>query len=355
LLDFLACWLESLPPAPREQILKIYDFRSFFNESCSLAAPGEMVQVAEIADVEPTNMPFHISAQARLQQWQPIPERAWYLRRCCPRILRADALAILHAQADSLASEEKIPPAGILDAQYAMVLRSGWNPDDLAVAIAKSTSVAGHIHADGGSITIGTSGRWLIADPGYQQYMPGEEREFTLGSFAHNAPVLNGHPQESKATQVLSRGQDSNGAFYSKLDLTRSYPAELAASRVIRTVWLARNRLVVVADQLEGARIKTVTYSWHGDPEAAWRIENGWALLYKEPSELWLTSPMFALADRQLTRLPGSRGQLTLKVEGSPHPVIWWVFSLGSPPPKVETEAEGKILRLEGLAFNANL
>jgi hypothetical protein len=352
LLDFLTCWLESLPLASRQKLLKEHDFRSFFQESVALAAPGELVQVAEIADVEPLHMPFHISAQARLEQWQPERARAWYLRRCRLPVLRADTLAILKSQSARLVAEEEVPAAGILDAIYATVLREGWKSDDLAVAVATSNSPAGHIHNDSGSITIGTSGRWLVADPGYQQYMPGEEREFTLGPLAHNAPVLNGYAQEVKASRLISRGSDTNGALYLKLDLAHCYPAELSVNRVIRTVWFTRNRFVVIADQVDGEKIKTVAYSWHGITQAAWRIQEGWAMLYSGSTTLWFTSPSLPLSEQQLIRLPGSRGQLTLKTENGIRPVTWWVFSKGPSHPYVKADPQGNSIDLEGLHFS---
>jgi len=59
---------------------------------------------------------------------------------------------------------------GALDVHYTAVLRSGWEAEDLAVAISCSNSPTDHIQRDNGTLVVGTRGHWLIADPGYQQY-----------------------------------------------------------------------------------------------------------------------------------------------------------------------------------------
>jgi Heparinase II/III-like protein len=351
MLDFLSCWIQSLPAGAKEAILSRYDFGVFLNESYMLGAPGEIALVAEIADVEPRRMPFHISAQARLDEIRPDPVRAWYLSRCRIEIMRADGLAALHAVSESL-PDRAAPPAGILDAQYTRVLRRGWEPNEMAVAVAASNSPAGHIHLDYGSITVGAFGKWLIADPGYQQYMPGEEREFTLGLSAHNAPVLNGQAQHLKSGKVITQEKVGDDTYKLKVDITGCYPPAVGAGLVSRSIWLCGRNLAVVADQIEGPGIESVAYHWHGDPETAWRIENGWALLYTGPSAmLWLGSPSLSISETGLDRLPGSRGQLTLSTQGKAASVIWWVFSLSESRPALEADPDGRSLTVSGRRF----
>ena len=124
------------------------------------------------------------------------------------------------------------------------------------------------------------------------------------------------------------------------------------ATLVSRTIWLCGRNLAVVADQIEGPGIETVAYHWHGDPGAAWRIENGWALLYTEPSAmLWFGSPSLTISEAGLDRLPGSRGQLTLSTQGKAAPVIWWVFSLSESRPAVELDPDGRSLTVSGRRF----
>lgn len=354
LLDFAATWLQSLPAAQQKRLLSRLDFSGFFNQSYRLGAPGDITQVVEIGDVEPAQMPFHIAAQARLQALQPTAARGWYLSRCRPDRLRADALATLRPLIASLFQRAQTPPAGALDAHYVQVLRSGWAASDLAVAMAASNSPAGHLHDDAGSITIGLNGRWLVADPGYQQYMAGEERTFTLGPSAHNAPVINGRPQQHKGSRVRFLETLGKDLFRVGIDVTQCYSPDLAMQSVVRTVWLADNRLVVVADQFSGQKVETIAYHWHGHPEASWWVRDGWALLAAQPDTLWLTSPQARISDKDIDRLPGSRGQLTLTATLKPAPVVWWVFSAGDAPPQLESDPQGRTIRVLGRSFTTD-
>jgi hypothetical protein len=351
LMDFVAGWIQSLPAAERDPVLRRFELASTIDSSYMLGVPGDLAQVAEIADVEPLQMPFHIAAQARLQQLQPTRLRAWYLAQIRPGAVRSDALACLRQLAPRLSLDTTVPGGGLFDARYAMVLRSGWTDADLAVAIATSNSPAGHIHSDFGSITIGLDGRWLIADPGYQQYMPGAEREFTLGPSAHNTPVVNGKSEQLKAGRVVQLSRLAEDTFRIKLDITGCYPPDAGATRVIRTVWLAGDNLVVLADEIQNAN-GTATYSWHGSPQAAWRIRDNWAMLYAEPGTvLWYTSPSCDISEARLERLAGSRGQLTLMASARPGPAIWWVFSRGASPPEIEYPQDGRLVRISGRQF----
>ena len=358
-MDFAADWLCSLPAAERAPLLNHPRLNDGLEESYLLAAPGAAAEVAELSDVEPRRMPFHLSALAKLELLAPEPRRAWHLRRCPVEGLRADALAALHTRAPAQAERpaSQAPAAGALDAHYALVLRSGWEAADLAVAIAASNSPMGHIHCDGGSMVIGTAGRWLITDPGYQQYMQKKEREFTLGPTAHNAPVFNGLAQDRKAVRRLAREDRRDGLLRAKLDLTACYPQILRIDLAVRTVWLWGQRFVVVADEVQGAMVLTQAYHWHGHGEAAWWVQDGWASLCLPGAgnqPLWITSPQAALSGACIDRLPGSRGQLALVAFADVKaPVVWWVFAYGPQPPEVALAEGGRGLTVAGQRLTA--
>ena len=337
ILTFAADWLAVLDEAARKPLLNHPRLRDYFEESCLLAAPGEAVEVPELSDVEPVQMPFHISAQAKLQALQPDPQRAWYLSRCNPERLRADALAALHVLAQKKIQAAP-PPSGALDAHYALVLRSGYEREDLAVAIAASNSPMGHIHNDYGSIVLGTHGRWIISDPGYQQYLETREREFTVGVESHNAPVINGLAQSLKAGKRAALQDEGGGRLRAELDLSGCYAPELKAT-VRRTVWLLGREAAVVLDRVEAGKLETLRYHWHGHPAAAWWVEDGAARLYFEDlpdTQVFVASPNVKLEESQLQRLPGSRGHLTLRAEipaslfqNANSATVWWVFTVG--------------------------
>ena len=347
LLDFVADWLSIVDAETRTGIIEHPRFADYLDESYMLAAPGTAENVAALSDVEPREMPFHLSAQAKLAALQPDPTRSWHLARCRPDWLRVDALAALRPRADSLVG--KAPAAGALNAHYAVVLRSGWQPGDLAVAMACSGSPMNHIQSDNGSILIGTRGHWTITDPGYQQYVKGVEREFTLGPTAHNTPVINGVCQSQKAPHLVSLNRGADRVSQAVVELAACYPAKLRTKSVLRTVWCAGTDLVVVADQIAAADVKTINYHWHGHPDAAWWSTDGWVLVHLPATSLWLTSPQAEVDDARIQRLDGSRGQLTLMAEADTKaPAIWWVFALDAEPPTIKTHPDGK--RIEVLA-----
>jgi hypothetical protein len=326
-LDFVADWLGTLPVSERSVILDNPNLNHYLEQSYLLGAPGNVVQVAQLGDVEPVEMPFHLSAQAKLLRMQQQPVRSWLIAQCPVDALPASGLAALRDSADTRSGMP--PAAGALDAHYAAVLRSGWQAEDLAVAVSCSDSPMGHIQADSGSLVIGTRGRWLVADPGYQQYVRGDEREFTIGPRAHNAPQVNGHVPSRKRPRRTLLEDIGPGVHRVAVDLTSCYPAEASVTQLVRHVWLSGRDLVVVADQFEVAKPTRADYCWHGDSAAAWWFENGWALITLGEARLWLACSQGQLGGECLQRLPGSRGHMSLVFTADAiAPVIWWVWCL---------------------------
>ncbi len=253
ILDFVADWMETIPPERRVAFLDHPRFGGFLEQSYMLAAPGAIEQVAELSDVEPREMPFHISAQAKLARLQQQPLRSWYLRKCRPAWLPASALAALPENLSTL--QAGAPRGGALNAQYACVLRTGWESDDLAVAISSTTSPMAHIQNDNGTLVIGTRGEWLISDPGYQQYMEDAEREFTLGKAAHNYPVIDGHAQVRKRDVKLTLpASQAGGVLRASLEIASCYPQEAGLRSLVRNVWLHGHDTVIVADVFQEQR-----------------------------------------------------------------------------------------------------
>ncbi|MFP4501573.1 MAG: heparinase II/III family protein [Candidatus Hydrogenedentota bacterium] len=320
-LAFVCDWLLTLPETARKPILDHPGLRDYLEEAYMLGCPGHPEMLAELSDVEPKQMPWHHTAQAKLQTFKPDAVRAWHLSRLTVGWQRADALAALHALNEEPAP--KVPETGGLDANYAVVLRTGWAHDDLAVAVSCTNSPMDHLQADNGTIMIGTRGRWFISDPGYQQYMKGDERTFTLGETAHNAPVINGHAQTAKAPKRLALD-----ATETAIDLTACYPGEAGATSVVRTVSLGADKTVRVTDRIEGANIARIAYHWHGHPEAAWWVDEEGALIHLPEGALRFTCRQADLSLAQVMRLPGSRGQLTLVCAIEPRAEITWRFHL---------------------------
>jgi hypothetical protein len=352
ILDFIADWLGILPAGERNEILEHPNLKHYLEECYLLAAPGAIEQVAELSDVEPKEMPYHYSAQAKLARFQADPVRAWYLRGWPRDWIRADALGALHPLVEKLRGTP--PQPGALNAHYAAVLRTGWAPEDLAVAVSCTNSPMGHLQADNGTLVMGTRGEWIISDPGYQQYMNDTEREFTLGPAAHNYPVINGLKQDKKDPKLLSLERVAPDLFRVRIELAGCYPREAGLTSAVRTVWLHGRRCVVVADRMQAAGVRSLHYHWHGHPEAAWWAQDGWALVHLHHTELWFTSPQAQLSHEKIQRLPASRGQLTLVTEADPAaPAVWWVFALADAPPAIEPLAGGQAIQVLGRRFEA--
>lgn len=349
-LDFVADWLNTLPEKDRSPILDHPNLDHYLEQSYMLSAPGAAQQVAELGDVEPREMPFHLSAQAKLLVLRGNAVRTWHLARCPLGWFRIDGLAALSSAPSELPA--KTPPAGALDAHYAAVLRTGWDADDVAVAVSCTNSPMGHLPSDNGTLVLGTRGKWLIADPGYQQYAKGDEREFTVGPTAHNAPLINGTAQTQKQPRRIVLEEVGLELRHLAIDLTACYPSALPLTKLVRHVWLSGRNLVVVADQLEGKQLLQATYHWHAHPACAWWIESNWALLTLGGVQVWLTSPQTQLTGANLHRLPGSRGQLSLVCPlEKAGPVVWWAFVLGDQRQQLQLVPDGRQIRILDQTF----
>ncbi len=353
-LDFVADWLEGAPEAGRQAVLDHPQLGVMLGQAALLAAPGCALRFAPFNDVEPREMPFHAGAQAKFLSHRLDGRAAWYLARFPLSALRSDGLAALQALG-GVPPEREAPAPGATAALYALVLRSGWEPRDLAVAVSASEATPGHIQRDNGTIVIGSGGRWLIDDPGYQQYLAGPEQEFTLGPLAHNYPVIDGRTQVLPRVERLFCRMEGDSLAHAALELTAAYDSLPGLRRVVRELWLRGGSLVVVADRVQGAGLDSLQYAWQGHPEVAWWLQDNAWLLHCEGASLWLQSPQAAMDGPELTRLPGTRGQLTLvkQLTASDDNRIWWVFNLGPEPVSCEPGPDGSLLTVRGEGFTA--
>ncbi|MBN2287703.1 MAG: heparinase II/III family protein, partial [Candidatus Glassbacteria bacterium] len=348
ILDFIADWLGEAAPEVRSAVLDCPELSLMLSQSALLAVPGDVLQSAPFNDVEPREMPFHASAHAKLARFRWSPQSAWYLDRFPAECLRADALAALHGLENRGPREAPVP--GAAEGLYALVLRSGWESDDLAVAVSASNSRSGHIQKDNGTVVIGTRGRWLIDDPGYQQYLEGPEREFTLGRTAHNYPVIDGQTQKVSSVKRLACDDLGGGLYHAAVDITGGYDPSPGLSRVSRHAWLLDKSLVVIADFITGEGVKSCGYCWHAHPEAALWVGDGACLVHLDSVSLWIQCPNRPLDGSEIKRLPGTRGQISIlaDLETGSQGCIWWIFNLGSGPARYTVSEDGLALDIAG-------
>ncbi len=353
ILDFIADWLYDSPSDIRKIVLENAQLDRMLEQSIVLAVPGHLLNIAPFNDVEAREMPFHASAHAKFARMKALPRSEWLLSRCPLDWLRSDALAAFHDL--EVTGSPQAPVPGATEGLYALVLRSGWDHGDLAVAISATNTPPGHIQKDNGSVVIGTHGAWLIDDPGYQQYMSGQEREFTLGPTAHNFPLVNGHAQKINSVKRLLC-TENDGLLHAVVDITGGYDRSLNLDLVRRHAWMLDNRLVVIADRISGPEVRNCEYYWHANPKAALWLQGDACLIRLDPANLWVQCANASIQGTEIRRLPGTLGQITIhaELEIGKDSCVWWLFNLGESPAEYELKNGGLAIEVSGQRFEVD-
>jgi Heparinase II/III-like protein len=125
----------------------------------------------------------------------------WYLDQVGDQ---DDSLAgfLSDAPAASAAPDDLAPSAVFPEIGW-VALRSGWRADDVLLALVSNESTMGHNHYDQNSFQIATSGVWLAADPGYQDYSPGPRHDFTV-RLGHSTMRVDGQGQTRQGGGALT-------------------------------------------------------------------------------------------------------------------------------------------------------
>lgn len=370
LMDTFTDWLDGLPDRQALVVEGQPAFVSLARQWIHSTLPGRFDLHAPLSDVEP-EMPFWMSCLLRMVTWygavatgtstdpttvdaemKVFQEGWWLLQRVPPVRLPAAALtlAMTHpalTPAPTSSTPVPLPPTTPQEIANAVTLRTGWEGGDLLALIGLSRSEMSHLHNDGGHLILGWQRRFWITDPGYQQYRPGEERTFTMGEAAHNAPVIDGIMQSRRHVRLLDLTTTGAGEAHATLDLTDCYTGLPAAATVQRTIWLHATGplggpLVIVRDLLQGLPADTeVRTHWQGGTHLAWAFVDAWARMSDGQHALWIGTTPGQLEAMLLERHAGSRGPLTLMHTAplAADGVRWWIFcadpSLGWRPPEL--------------------
>ena len=300
--DFVMDWLKVVPASLRRDVLASPRWSQIIDEIRFLGAPRCPENLATLGDVEPEQMRFHYSFAAKFFRFAP-PQEVFPFPRDARKFLRCDALPYVPS------GKPRLPAThSLYDAHYALVLQRGA---DVKAAVSWSHSQFGHMQRDSGSLVIGVGGEWLLSDPGYRQYLPTAEQAFTLGPAAHNTPVINGKAASrtlpDRSYQVLNH---SSGPGL-RLGVGACYDGLKGA--YFREVWFDAEGNLVVEDCFAGVGIRRLDYHWHGDPQAAWRVADGYAsILGAEGNLLRFSCEGVPFVSTELQRLRGSRGHLSL-------------------------------------------
>lgn len=333
LMDHCLEWLAHLPDAANLLAEGHDAWCDLLRHWVHATLPGRPHLHAPLGDVEP-EMPFWMTCMARLCTTLPPGEEVnagtWLLRRITPAKLPAAALAQLLA--GSCDNDLPTPTTQPQHLANVVTLRTGWQQHDTLVLIGLSRSSMSHLHDDGGHLIVARHGRAWITDPGYQQYRPGEERDFTVGPAAHNAPVIDGIVQDQRRARLLDVTLDDSGRQHAAVDLTAAYSGLPPQTQIERRLWLLPDTdepTVVVCDTLHGlAPAATIATHWQGAAHLAWAFVDGWARLSDGEHALWICASAAPVTPSMLQRHAGSRGSLTLHHHAPPvtdgrH---WWVF-----------------------------
>jgi hypothetical protein len=353
LMDSMTEWLAGLPD--RAELLRESRdaFRSLADQWMDLTLPGRFDLQAPLGDVEP-EMTFWATALIRAAGWYDWRDADWFIRQFPLQRMRAAAL--VSALGQKFPPTPDAPAVGPREHPNALSLRTGWDKSDLLAVVGLSRGQMGHLHADGGQIILGWQGRFWITDPGYQQYRPGEERNYTLGVQAHNGPVIGGKAQTLRAARVRLLETNAHGWQHARVDLSGCYQGLPAGASVQREVWLINDGgLAVVARDTFSSLGKDVevSASWQGGDHLGWAFHENWTRLTDGQHALWLGTFPGTLEASSLTRHPGSRGPLTLThtttlPEGQG--IRWWVFwcepKAGWQPPAFEAHQGALKLKL---------
>lgn len=231
--------------------------------------PGRCDILAPIGDVE-EEMQFHSSVIYRLSKWFNYSEGLSILYRINPGKISSQILyeAIVDDTFDNTLIDKKITRKNA----GTCALRSGMKLDDVLLCTSVAKWNEGHVHYDAGSFIFAYLGEICITDPGYQQYIKGEEREFTYGTYSHNAPIINGKQQNKHKCEIIDIHDD-----YLKLDISNCY--DLRLEKVFRTFEL-KNKIAYINDEYYDFDQSSIEYSFTISNKAKITIDDGVLCLY---------------------------------------------------------------------------
>ncbi len=348
LLDSVTEWLEGLPLEKKAELLEVgrEPLTAFCHHAVALTLPGRVDLQAPLGDVEP-EMTFWATVLARVGVWYQLAEAGWLLQRFPLSRLRSAGLIELVRHQSFFEQPFPEPAAGPAEQLASVSLRTGWQREDVLVAISLPRCQMGHLHTDAGQVVVGWAGRFWITDPGYQQYRPGEERNYTIGPQAHNLPVVGGISATRRGGKLLELTAQS-GLQRAVVDITDAYQNLPSGAQILREIILqqeAGRTVITVQDSFTGFPPETrVEYHWVGGDHLAWFFAGNQARLSDGSRCLWIAFSSIPIQAFHLDRHPGSRGPLTLSVETSLEGKVelTWSFVLSPSvewqPPRVNSD-----------------
>ncbi|MBE6550700.1 MAG: DUF4962 domain-containing protein [Ruminococcaceae bacterium] len=141
-------------------------------------------------------------------------------------------------------------------------MRTGWNADDTLLVFTASTSTMGHNHPDNNSFLINSNGVWVASDPGYQDYSPGDNRDYTLFD-GHSTIYVDGESQVSTGNGEIDERMTSS--FFTHMTGDASYNYTNGISEFLRDFILVNHKeapYFIVRDNIRGIEGEEHEYTW---------------------------------------------------------------------------------------------
>jgi hypothetical protein len=188
---------------------------------------------------------------------------------------------------------EDVPPSGptLYHSELDwMVMRTGYTPEDLVVAM-RSGGPSNHEHADRNSIIVKCFGEPLVVDPYRPPYSYSDPSWMLRTTAGHSSLLINGHGHQyhdgsegtnaSKAVARIVRAEERTGYIYWSSDATPAYGlVDPETQSVVRTVVvLTELPAVIVMDKVlqggDGAILTARHFAFNGDQKAVLQAKDG--------------------------------------------------------------------------------
>ncbi len=206
----------------------------------------------------------------------------------------------VHAQIKKIAEPDAAPFFGDGSTPLA-VLRTGWNKDDLYLAVKGGSASSSHAHMDAGSFVFDAYGTRWACDPPRPSYAAtekwwkdnGKKRSEVIWDFfsyrntSHNTLTVNGKKHSIRGKAHLVKRMDSPDYLGACIDMGEIFGEDL--SQAERTVAIVNGSRLEVVDVLEtGAAPANIRWTWV-TPAAVTLCPDG-ILLSKDGVEMKLSS-----------------------------------------------------------------
>ncbi|MET3726809.1 hypothetical protein ABID52_000390 [Fictibacillus halophilus] len=206
-------------------------------------------------------------------------------------------------------------------------IRSGWKENTHMLGFTSSPSERDHNHFDQNNLSINVSGEWLITNPGYQDYVPGPRRDFTLGTVGHNAMLVNGKGQIKRGQSSITEAFISPFYQYVKGTAIDVYEKHLVWNRKIFHIDQSQ---YIVIDDVDSGEILDLSFLFHSLGHWTDQKKNSYRVYGDHHGlDLQILHPQSASAE--LKTYPGAEayGKYTdITVKSNEGPTITWIRPL---------------------------